>query len=155
MEPLGIANGPCIELSLFQTFSDRTLPKWIKRNDFVGSPWPFPKPLSFPSNVYSVSRCIHTDLLSARYRKLYDFFKLYIIYIDTRPAFIHKPLGLQQKSRATQFPMSTLGSAGRQRAKVSQLVPKHRWDATKVASCMGQFLQVRFVQMPFDHSWGG
>jgi hypothetical protein len=51
--------------------------------------------------------------------------------------------------------MSTLGSAGRQRAKVSQLVPKHRWDATKVASCMGQFLQVRFVQMPFDHSWGG
>lgn len=27
--------------------------------------------------------------------------------------------------------------------KVSQLVPKYRWDFTKVASCMGQFLQVR------------
>eukprot|EP00435_Cladocopium_sp_Y103_P073873 s113_g45.t1 len=30
---------------------------------------------------------------------------------------------------------------------VSQLVPKHRWDATKVASCMGQFLQVGFSTM--------
>ena len=28
-------------------------------------------------------------------------------------------------------------------AEVSQLVPKYRWDITKVASCMGQFLQVR------------
>jgi hypothetical protein len=30
---------------------------------------------------------------------------------------------------------------------VSQLVPKYRWDITKVASCMGQFLQVRFIGM--------
>ncbi|CAL1166478.1 unnamed protein product [Cladocopium goreaui] len=30
---------------------------------------------------------------------------------------------------------------------VSQLVPRHRWDATKVASCMGQFMQVGFSTM--------
>ena len=26
-------------------------------------------------------------------------------------------------------------------------MPKYRWDITKVASCMGQFLQVRFIGM--------
>ena len=30
---------------------------------------------------------------------------------------------------------------------VSQLIPKHRWDLTKVLSCMGQFLQVRFARV--------
>ncbi|CAL1140129.1 unnamed protein product [Cladocopium goreaui] len=30
---------------------------------------------------------------------------------------------------------------------VSQLVPKYRWDISKVASCMGQFLQVGFSAM--------
>ena len=32
------------------------------------------------------------------------FYLFIYIYRHTRPAFIHKPLGLQQKSRATQFP---------------------------------------------------
>lgn len=34
--------------------------------------------------------------------------------------------------------------------KVSQLVPKHRWDLTKVASCMGQFLQAHKL---INNSW--
>ena len=68
----------------------------------------------------------------------------HFVIFESRPSSFTNHWACNSISRVTRFPMKTFRSANRrQPAKVSQLVPKHSWDATKVASCMGQFLQVR------------